>query len=914
MVNVRRVLGALVAVVVGVALLALALLLLASGQPRIPDRLADAAIVVSGLESRSPEPFTPPVPWSAHRADELARRLAAVPGVATAVSDRTFYMQALIDGRPRGAEGQRQEAYEGHGWSSARLGGLRLVAGDPPQRPGEVVVDRALGVRPGAAVTLLTAVGPEQYRVTGLVDEPGYLVADEVAARLSPGVRAIGLVLEPGATVDRVAMAARAVVGGDGRVLVGDARGELEPRADARARWIGMQVLTGISALAGFVTVFVVASTFAFTVAQRRRELGLLRAIGATPKQVRRMVYGEALLVGALGAVVGVAIGAVTAPGVAGLLVDAGLEPATYAVRYTPLPIGAAILAGPVVALLGAWAAARRAARVRPLAALREAAVEQRPMGRMRWIMGALVTTVGIALAVGTATTGDAQDRASFALYSAMALVTGVAVLAPAVVPPLVRLCRSPLRRGGGAIGLLVREGALTATRRTAATAAPVLLTVAFAVLVAGMVRTSTAAYAAGRAADVDAGWVLVPDNAPGLSDAVVEAVMQRAAAGRPGSPGTNGQGSTGSGRQGSPGSGATGSVGPSPSGSGAAGRGATDSGAAGAGPSGSGGAGPGPGSSGPGVAGSGSSNVGAPGSGSAGSGSSGSADADAVQVGAALLPTMVYMSEPDGIRALNGVGVEPLAFARANRAVRIVAGSLDGLGGRDAVVVPASAGRAVGAAYSVVFADGERVELRVVAVVADGSIPGDLLLSRATVRGHDPTALTSAVYLRGGGAGGIALPPGSGARVIGVATWAAEADSAEDRLVWLFTLMLIGVSAGYGAIAVANTLLMAAEGRVPDLRVVRLAGATRRQVVGYVVAESVLVVLIGALLGGVVAFGALLSIRAGLSEQVGAPVELVVPWSVVGGVVGLCLLLALLATVLPTRRALRVAAVRVPS
>jgi putative ABC transport system permease protein len=278
------------------------------------------------------------------------------------------------------------------------------------------------------------------------------------------------------------------------------------------------------------------------------------------------------------------------------------------------------------------------------------------------------------------------------------------------------------------------------------------------------------------------------------------------------------------------------------------------------------------------------------------------------------LLPTTVYVSDGDNIRALNAVGVDPGAFVRSDRAVRVVGGSLDGLSAGDTVVVPASAGRGIGEAYPVVFADGEKLSLRVVAVAADGSLPGDLLLSRATVRGHDPSALTSAVYLQDGSAGMVALPPGIGARVIDLATWAAEADSAEDRLVWLFTLMLIGVSAGYGAIAVANTLTMAAEGRMADLRVVRLAGATRHQVVGYVAAESAMVVLIGAVLGGAVAFGALLSIRAGLSEQVGAPVDLVVPWSVVGGVLGLCLLLALLAAVLPTRRALRVAAVRIPA
>ncbi|GAA3449446.1 FtsX-like permease family protein [Dactylosporangium matsuzakiense] len=809
MVKIRRVGGALVAVIVGVALVALALLLLVAGRPKIPDRLAGAAVVVQAPESRSPaEAFPPTVPWPAARAEELSRRLDAVPGVAAAVPDRVFYVQALVDGRPPPVEGQRQDTYQGHGWSSARLGGLALVAGAPPRGPGEVVVDRALGLRPGSSVKLLMATGPVQYTVTGLVDTPGYLVADEVAAELAPGVRAIGLVLEPGADAGAVTAGARAVVGSDGVVLSGDGRGALEPGDDARARWIGMQVLTGVSVLSGFVTVFVVASTFAFTVAQRRRELGLLRAIGATPRQVRRMVYGEALAVGGAGAVLGVLVGAAAAPVVGRLLVSAGLEPATYEVRYRGLPFLAGLVLGPVVALVGAWSAARRAARVRPLEALREAAVEQRPMGRLRWICGGALMALGIALAVGTATADDAQDGASYALYSAMALVTGMVALAPAAVPPIVRLMRLPLRRGGGAVGLLVRQGALTASRRTASTAAPVLLTVAFAVLVAGMVQTTTAAYAAGRAADVDAGEVLVPDRTPGLSDAAVAGVP-----------------------------------------------------------------------------------------------------------GAAMLPTTVFApDEGSGLamRSWSALGVDPAAFIRADRGARVIAGSLAELRGEDSVVVSESAHRAVGDTYPMVFADGERVPLRVVAVVADRSVRADVLLDRATVRRHDRSALTSAVYLPSGES--VDVPAGVGARAIGLSTWAAEADSSEDRLVWLFTLMLIAVSAGYGAIAVANTLLMAAQGRAADLRVMRLAGATRRQVAGYVAAESALVVLIGAVLGGVVAFGALVSIRAGLSQQVGATVALVVPWSVVGGVVGLCLVLALLAGVLPTRRMLRERAIRMPA
>ncbi|MFI7661091.1 ABC transporter permease [Micromonospora parva] len=797
MLSVRRSASAFVAVAIGVTLVAAATLLLASGRPQVPDRLARAAVVVRSPEAgASADQFVPTRPWSATAAAGLVGRLSGLPDVVAAVPDRTFYAQPLVDGRPSAVDSGREDAHQGHGWSSAQLGGLRLTAGEPPRRAGEVVVDSTLGLRVGAPVTVLTAVGPEPYTVTGLVDGPGVHVADEVAAVLAPGVRAIGLVLAPGADPERVATAARGVVGGDGRVLTGAARGVLEPPGDARTRWIGMQVLTATAALAGFVTVFVVSSTFAFTVAQRRRELGLLRAVGATGRQVRRMVGAEALAVGASAGLVGLLLGAVLAPVLGRLLVDVGYEPSTFRVRYELWPVAVSLAAGPVIAVLAVWSASRRAARVRPLEALREAAVEQRPIGRLRAATGTVLLATGAALSVGTATADEARVAAQYALYAVMALVAGATVLAPVVVGPLVRLLRSPVRRPGGAIGMLVRGGALTATRRTAAIAAPVLLTVAFAVLVSGMVRTTSAAYAAGRADNVNAGWIVVPDRAPGLSDRAVAA--------------------TG---------------------------------------------------------------------------------------GTALLPTTVYRTDPatpPKDRPLTALGVEPEGFAAANRVLTVVAGSLDDLTGDDTVVVTASANLLPSEPYPVVFADGTSVSLRVVAVVTDTSIPGDLLVPRAVVRAHDPSALTSTVYVRD------RIDPPVGARILDVPAWAAEADAAEDRLVWLFTLLLVGVSAGYGAIAVANTLLLAAAGRAADLRLIRMAGATRRQVIWLVTAESALVVLIGALLGGAVAFVGLLSVRAGLAEQVGAPVDLVVPWPVVAGVVGLCLLLAVLSSVLPTWRLLR--------
>jgi putative ABC transport system permease protein len=263
---------------------------------------------------------------------------------------------------------------------------------------------------------------------------------------------------------------------------------------------------------------------------------------------------------------------------------------------------------------------------------------------------------------------------------------------------------------------------------------------------------------------------------------------------------------------------------------------------------------------------------------------------------GVAVLPTTVF----DGTRPLSAFGVDPAPYAEARRRLDVVSGSLAALSEPGTVAVTASAAARFGqGSASLTFADGSTAKLRVAAVLADGSVPADLLLSRGFVRRHDPSALTEAVYVDGP----VSVPDGMGARVISTTAYAAEADAAEDRLVGLFTLLLIGVSAGYGALAVAITLLMAAASRRPDLRLLRSAGATSRQIRRALAGEAAVVVAVGTLLGVAVAGVGLTGIRAGLSKQVGATVPLVLPWPVIGTVVGLCLVLSTLAAVLPTLR-----------
>jgi len=769
-------LGTFLTLVVAVGMLAATATLLLSAQPRVPDRYSASPVLVHSPAVTVPESFVDSRPWTDQHAVEVAARLAALPGVTAAVPDHAFYAQAVIDGQPVGdpAPGSR----DGHGWSAAALGGYQLTAGAAPQ-DGEVVVDQALGLAPGAAMTLLTATGTERMTVSGTVDGPGIYLSDSQAAARAPGVRVIGLLTRPDADLETIARAAQTA----GTVVTGEQRAQLEPAADARTRWIGNQVLTALAGLAAFISIFIVASTFAFAAMQRRREFGLLRAVGATVRQLRRMMYAEVLALGSIAGVLGAALGALAAGPLGRWLVDVGFEPAGFQARPGVVALGGAFVAGLIVALAGAGAAARRAARVSPLEALREAAAEPKPMTRIRWIAGlaALALGAGMALAAAAA---SGPDMGAYALYAAMGLTVGLTLLLPVLLTPVIRLVTWPLQRGRGATGLLVRQNALTAVRRTSATAAPVLLSVAFAVLVAGMVQTTTASYGVQKTVAAGAAAVAVPEGVPGLSDEAVQ-----------------------------------------------------------------------------------------------------------VMGGLSALPTTLYRADGTPLSAV-GIGAPER---------RQLFGSTVDLDAPGAAAVDTWAasqyGWQVGDELPVMFENGQSVRLRIAAIV-DASVPAGVLLSREAVRAAAPSALTDLVYLPSARPASAGL----GARVLSAADYAASTQSDDDRLVWVFTVLLISVSAGFGVLSVANTNTMAAAGRRSDITVLRLAGATRRQIYGQLAAETSIVVAAGTALGLGVAVAALAALASGLSEQAGGTVPLTVPWAMLGGLFVGCLVLSIGSTLLPAR------------
>ncbi|SNQ45573.1 conserved membrane hypothetical protein [Frankia canadensis] len=242
--------------------------------------------------------------------------------------------------------------------------------------------------------------------------------------------------------------------------------------------------------LATFVAVFIVSSTFAFTVVQRYRELALLRLVGASRRQVRRLLFGEALLLGLVGSGLGVLAGLPVMRLQVWLLIRLDLLPDGFTSAWRTWVIGASVGAGVLIAVCGVAAASGRAARVRPLAALREAGGDARLMTVSRWLLGVVFLGGGIALLVIVPHVGP-DAAIAMALCSCIVLVVAVAAFTPLLLPAASLL---PRLFAVGPLGRLAHANLRADTRRGAATAAPIIVLFTFVIGMAGSLGTLGAA------------------------------------------------------------------------------------------------------------------------------------------------------------------------------------------------------------------------------------------------------------------------------------------------------------------------------------------------------------------------------------------------------------------------------------
>jgi putative ABC transport system permease protein len=431
------------------------------------ERYAGAAAVVTGQQDAGQDV---PLGELARVSSALAARLAAVPGVRAAVGDVS--VPAQLGGR----------AVSAHGWSSAALTPYVLIAGRPPVRPDEVVTGypAALGAR-----LPLEAAGPVRTVTVVGVARPSRPVSLQTAIFLTdaeatllaghPGtVDAIGVLAAPGFDVARL----RAAAGG-AQVLTGAARGTAEYPELEQTRTALIPVTAAFGGLAMFIAIFVVASTLGLSIQQREREIALLRAVAATPGQIRRMIAWEAAIVALVGSAAGIWPGIVLGRALAHGLLSHGIAPPNYTLNYDWLAAAAAIGGGVVTALLAVLAAGRRAARVPPTLALTDAAAEPRLLGPGRIIGGLLALAGAIPLFVVSTVTTTPQTAAATSELNAVFLVVAAAFFGPVVAYAVARLLTPALAALSPVGGFLASANLGAATRRFSSASTPLVLTVA---------------------------------------------------------------------------------------------------------------------------------------------------------------------------------------------------------------------------------------------------------------------------------------------------------------------------------------------------------------------------------------------------------------------------------------------------
>ncbi|MEU6823770.1 FtsX-like permease family protein [Streptomyces atriruber] len=521
---------------------ALALSSAGLGHARV-ERYADAGLVVAGDQhtrftakpwGSDPETATAGLTERVRVPRAALGTLRDVPGVRAVVADEVFELGIEAGGKNTLATGRP--------WPAARLAPYGLRQGHAPRHPHEVVVGEGTA-RVGDRVPVRVSGTEATYRVTGVAEGPraaAYFSAGE-AHRLAghPGsVAAIGVLADSGTSTATLRTRVRHALDeaglrsvgrradGDGarlRVLAGNGRGAAEFLAAAPARSGMLALLGSVSATVVLIALLVVASTVVQALRQRGHELGLLRAVGATPRQVRGAVGRE---VGRVAAVAGV-VGAVAAvPAFLGLraLLDArGALPPGLTLPLPPWLLPAPLLTAGLtllIARVAALIACARTGKVRPAEALRE----QAP-GKARQITGFVLLFVGVSSA-GTATLQHGEAAAAAAGAAAVVLVIGCALLGPWIAEGAMRVLGGPLRRFGGTSGRLAAANCAAAAPRSGAALTPIILVTAFITvqLSAGATMTHAAGDQARQAARADYA-LTAPGGLPATTLSRLEAV-----------------------------------------------------------------------------------------------------------------------------------------------------------------------------------------------------------------------------------------------------------------------------------------------------------------------------------------------------------------------------------------------------
>ncbi|MFI1797444.1 ABC transporter permease [Streptomyces sp. NPDC020379] len=478
--------------------------------------------------------------------DALVRKLADVPGVASVrpTADGVATLNAA-DGSPLRADkawAHPADAYvPGADGKDSRY---PLVKGHAPTNSGELAVDGGTAAagrfRIGDTVTLATDGPVMTKRLVGIVTTKDPRVTaggtlalfDKATAQklfATPGhYTAIDLSATPGTPQAELADRVSALLPADrAEATTGSARAAQQAtNIDMRTQGYKKipMIFAGVSL---FIGSFLIVNTFTMLVTQRSREIALLRAIGATRRQVVRSVLWEALLVGLVASAAGFVLGLGVASVLPGLLGTSADPLPSGPLVIGPRSVLAALGVGVGVTVLAAWLPSRRAAKVAPVEAMRSAG--QPPTttrSRVRAVAGLVLLVLGAGWLISlTGARSASEENVQNAMLGCALLVVALIVLAPLLAAPVIRLT-GLLTRRSGVIGHLARENALRDPRRTAATASALIISTAMVAGLAVLGHSTSQALDHQAASGLGADYVIsTRGNLDGIDPAAVKRV-----------------------------------------------------------------------------------------------------------------------------------------------------------------------------------------------------------------------------------------------------------------------------------------------------------------------------------------------------------------------------------------------------
>lgn len=432
---------------------------------------------------------TPFGPQRARVRDAVVADIAQAEGVLAVEGEVEGDLRVIgRDGEPLGAD--QGPPTSGLNWpTSPELNRWELLEGTPPTGADQVVLDERTtsdgGFRVGDAVDVAVQQGVRTFTLVGVVasgdsgfDPRAALFETPTAQDLvaEPGMfDFIGVAAAPGVSPRDLTATLASVVPDDVEVISG--ADFIQENQDTFSEFIGLieQALLVFGYVALGVGAFIIYNTFAIIIAQRTRELALLRALGASRRQVASSVVLEALVVGAMASILGIGLGIAIGVGL-----KVGLERLDFGLTAIPTVLRAGDIAlafaiGTLVTTFSAVFPAIRASRVAPLAAMREVAYEQHQVTWRRLASGLVLLGTGVSMIMFALYRTSEDVLLGVGRGAAVAFI-GVIVLGPVVARPLSRVLGVPVRRLGRVTGRIARENAMRNPRRTAATSSALMI------------------------------------------------------------------------------------------------------------------------------------------------------------------------------------------------------------------------------------------------------------------------------------------------------------------------------------------------------------------------------------------------------------------------------------------------------